>query len=276
MSRGIVYATAGDEFVAEAVVSAESVKAQMPEMDITIFCDQEPGSDVFDRVEELENPQYAFIDKILPMMESPYDRTLYLDPDTYVCGDITGMFDLLDRFDIAARHAKIRRRHEMEHVPAAFPEHNSGVILYRNTNEVRELIQRWHDIQGEDRDGYIGDQVAFREALYESDLHIGSLPAEYNCRFPGPEYQEGETKILHGRGVDMAGMAEAVNEETTKRALTGLSDRRIFAEPKPMKVVRYPGGGRWTARIEAVKRSLREDGVRRTAAEIRERFSRLF
>ncbi|MDY6768808.1 MAG: hypothetical protein SVW02_01740, partial [Candidatus Nanohaloarchaea archaeon] len=89
-------------------------------------------------------------------------------------------------------------------------------------------------------------------------------------------YVEGKVKILHGEHPDMDAMADAVNKEQGKRVLTGHSDRRIFAEPKPMKVVNYPGKGKYRILGSRVVRSLREDGLSETLRTVRDRFKRLF
>lgn len=38
------------------------------------------------------------------MLHSPFEHTIFLDTDTFVCGDFSELFDLLDHFDIAMSH----------------------------------------------------------------------------------------------------------------------------------------------------------------------------
>jgi len=47
-------------------------------------------------------------DKILPLLDSPFNRTVFLDTDTQVCSEFFELFDLLDRFDLAVAHAPWR------------------------------------------------------------------------------------------------------------------------------------------------------------------------
>ncbi len=100
MTRGILYIATEDQFAQEAAVSARSAKNSM-DVDITLVTDKQRTIDVFDTIITIEKPNYGFIDKIYGMMESPYDETLYLDTDTHIGSDISGLFDLLGRFDLA-------------------------------------------------------------------------------------------------------------------------------------------------------------------------------
>ena len=41
MDRGVIYVATGPAYVAEALISAASVKNRMPGLPVTLFCDQE-------------------------------------------------------------------------------------------------------------------------------------------------------------------------------------------------------------------------------------------
>lgn len=273
--RGVVYYAAGKQYRDEARRSAASLNEQM-DVPVTLFTDRQVDDPVFNEVREIEPDGHPFLDRIQYWADSPYDRTLYLDGDTYVCRPVPELFEMLDRFDIALSPASVRRRTELDDVPQSFPEFNAGVVTYRTSDEVLDMFATFEErYTAQLEEEYMVDQPAFREALYRSDLDIGVIPPEYNCRFGGPTFVDGEVKILHGRHPDMAAMAEAVNRETSKRVLTGDSDRRIFAEPKPMNVVPYPGPGRFRGYLSAIRRSLREDGLKETVQDMLDRAGRL-
>ncbi len=228
MKTGIVYVATGPRHAAEAMDSAASVKQKMPTMPIAIFTDEDIAERYFERVHRVDDPQHSYIDKILWMPRSPFSRTLFLDTDTYVCKDISEMFRLLDRFDLAAGHASNRisygsdRLEDISGIPEAFPEMNTGVILFRRSHAVRRFFERWLDCYKT----YVGkdgtprhDQPAFRWALYRSQLHVATLPPEYNCRFNYPVFLRGPARILHGRHPEIPEIARALNERT---------DRRVF------------------------------------------------
>ncbi len=42
------------------------------------------------------------------MSASPYEHTLFLDADTYICDNINELFDLLELFDLALAHDTFR------------------------------------------------------------------------------------------------------------------------------------------------------------------------
>lgn len=229
-ARGVVYVAIGNSFIDEARQSAASLRAIHPNLSITLFSSISINASCFDQVVIVENPQPAHLDKLNGIIRSPYDRTLYLDTDTYICGEIESVFDLLDRFDLAASHSPIRFRESnvpvenWKDVPASFAQLNSGVIALCKSPCVEKMLTAWllryqeYLKQGHLSEPYrVWDQPSFRQALYLSDLRIATLTAEYNCRFmtfgyPGmPGYVDGLVRILHGRHHNLAEVARAIN-----------------------------------------------------------------
>src|SRR5579859_6488757 len=105
MSRGIVYCAQGERHFLEALASAKS-SLQHNAVPHVIFSDRElggpiPGIDVRTQ----HGCGLPFADKIDAMTRSPFAQTIYLDTDTFVAAEITELFELLERFDIAAAHA---------------------------------------------------------------------------------------------------------------------------------------------------------------------------
>src|SRR5690242_3546914 len=128
---GILYAATGKKFLAEAEISAKSVKQAMSDTKIALASDCESNSNCFDIHIKINRPEYSFIDKILALKETPFDKTLYLDSDTFVISDVRGLFDLLDRFEMAASFEPARFLSKVDSVPTCFSEINTGVILYK-------------------------------------------------------------------------------------------------------------------------------------------------
>ena len=88
--------------------------------------------------------------KVDYMNRTPFEQTLYLDTDTAVNADITDIFSILERFDIALCHAHHRNSEFSttlwrEKLPQAFPQFNSGVILYRKTPVVLKFLEDWRN-----------------------------------------------------------------------------------------------------------------------------------
>ena len=105
-------------------------------------------------------------------IDTRFQRTLYLDTDIRVVADISEMFDILDRFDIAIAHAHARNRKETKtvwhfQIPDAFPQMNGGVLLFRSSPTVLDLLRAWQ--RAYHSAGYAKDQVTLRELLWLSD-----------------------------------------------------------------------------------------------------------
>ena len=229
-SRGVIYVATGEKYFEEAAISARSVKGSSPNLSITVFTDLDRSKQSpFDRVVTIENPTYPYLGRIKCLQKTPYERTLFLDSDTFVSDDIQSLFALLDRFDFAAAHAPIRvaegegtvhAGYPIEGVPEAFPEMNGGVLLYRNSEETRQMIADWETRYeqvvteiGETR----SDQPALRKSLYENPVQFTVLPPEYNFRLPFASYVYGTVKILHGRIPNPEKAAPDINESIGPR-----------------------------------------------------------
>ncbi|TKX74499.1 hypothetical protein EXE46_09070 [Halorubrum sp. GN11_10-6_MGM] len=87
-------------------------------------------------------------------------------------------------------------------IPDGFPELNTGILLFKDTNGTKRLFNRWQDLYLAHREAGIQfDQPSFREALFSEDISHSVLPPEYNVRFGDVSvgYLGGKAKILHGR-----------------------------------------------------------------------------
>jgi hypothetical protein len=237
MSTGVIYIATGEKYINEAVTSATSLKRFNPDLPVTLFTDAAVNVACFDAVVPITSgprPERICNNKIHLIGQSPYERTLYLDDDTYITGDLTELFALLDRFDIATAHAPVRistnmlRLRELQperpnQMPGlAFPEQNAGVILFRQSSRMKAFLHHWLEIyEGERtlldnaRQAYADhDQSSLREALYRSDLATAVLPSEYNCRACFPGYLHNPVQILHLHDPNLAGVAATLNSLT--------------------------------------------------------------
>src|SRR5262249_13767122 len=146
MSQGAIYIATGRKYVEEACQAAASLKAILPTLSVTLIADENIQVPYFDEVILVQKPdpiEGRFMSKIAYMGMSPYDHTLFLDTDTYVCGDISDLFPLLERFDIAAAHDanRITKRLEGSHlaIPRSFSQFNTGVLLFRASPQLQEV-----------------------------------------------------------------------------------------------------------------------------------------
>lgn len=227
---GVIYIATGAKYIQEACVSATSLKANSPQLSVTIFADTYVQCPNFTNRVFLDKPSFSFLDKVKNIYYSPYKYTLYLDSDTYICSDISELFMLLDKFDIAVAHAPGRiasgSNYNIKGIPDSFPEMNAGVILFKKSNKLKKFFNIWlnlyledirlHKEVGDTRHN-VHDQPSFRCALYNSSLRIATLPPEYNCRFVFPCYVCRNVKILHGRHPNLLSIAEQINSTVKKR-----------------------------------------------------------
>lgn len=200
--RGVVYIVSGAFHAAAASQSAKSVRATNPGLKIDIFTDAEVDPALFDHVEKIAEGHLR--SKIDYLPKSRFARSLYLDSDTRVVGDIGPLFDVLERFEIALAHGHQRHGARQnifwnEPIPEAFPQINSGVILYRGSERVRDFLESWREAYHSA--GFKWDQITLRELMWKSDLRLYILPPEYNIRYE--KYlevwseEEATPKILH-------------------------------------------------------------------------------
>jgi hypothetical protein len=260
MKEGVVYIATGQKYIGEALKSAASLKGMNRSVHVTVFSDREIDSPYVDGVVRIEGaeatrkPQPVTVrnggadpvagrqpkgmfNKVSYMGQSPYERTLFLDSDTYIAGEISDLFELLDSFDIAVAHAPHRsprssiQRKRFARIPPSFVMMNTGVLLFKNSERVSTFFADWLRSYQEDvTAGEYNDQTSFREALYTSDLRVAMLPPEYNYRFHKRLCINGSLKILHGRHPNLPLVARKVGAMVT-RGLTPplVASRRLGA-----------------------------------------------
>ena len=236
-SSGIVYVAIGDPFVKEARLSAEQAKSVMPEVPITLITDVDVSNGPFDDIISINNGRGDGGDRVFQATSTPYDRTLFLDTDIYIAEPINEVFDLLDRFDVAA--CINQRKYSSERIdipeindlPDSFPEYNGGVLAYRANDRTDTFLSLWQEMfETVVEHGQIHNQAALRYALYRSDVRIATLRNEYNCVFRRPGCVNGPVKVFHGRllGADSYGASRSINVEQAAAEINSDTDLRVY------------------------------------------------
>ncbi len=220
-SRGFVYVATGRYFMEEAINSVRSLRQSNPGSKAILYTDKinkETGLQDFDQVIEIDNPGFNFIDKIIPLTQSKFAKTIFLDTDTFVKEKITDLFELLDRYDIIACHAPGRDQMNSNHnIPPSFPEFNTGLIGFNNSEHIRDIFRSWFLLYQEQIKKEVHpphDQPAFREILFKSNLRIYCLPHEYNFRITQPNilYARSKAMVIHGRSNDIQKLSAQLDE----------------------------------------------------------------
>ena len=205
MDVGFLYVANKQKFVSEAIISAKSIR-QFSNLPIAIVCTEELAGDevysFFDIVvinQEINN--FIYLAKIVGIQSSPFQRTIFLDSDTFICADISPLFELLDIVDIATTQ---ENSYHTGNIASKFkniiPEFNSGVIVLKKSKVIEKLLNDWlitclnHNIKN--------DMPGLREAILQNfdAIKYFILPQEFNSHGYGSMLiLNGEVKIIHER-----------------------------------------------------------------------------
>lgn len=220
MNRAIVYIAYGNEYLKEVKRSVASVNGQYPCIVCTLNGNEIEGAIPF-AIPERKTPHW-FLDRcyyfnhIFLSLFNDYDQLLFLDSDTFVCGDLSGWFDILDRADIASVHSIAQQTFWRDDIPASFPEVHGGAFAVNTSFHVDRLFHRWLGIYKEQPSVWGNDQPPLRQALWEMpDIRLGILPAEYCFRYRWGGLLSRKVIILHGKehNTPYEQIAKEVNEK---------------------------------------------------------------
>jgi len=245
--RGVVYIATGSAYVDEAIQSAQRLK-QHTSLQCTLITNEpiEPSSidNVIVNQNPSDRPDNSY--KLYNLEHTPYSRTLFLDSDTYLRSDISDLFDILDRFDLAVTQAPVRNTDRLPELPDWFPEYNCGVMLYNNNRRIQQFLQQWQE--NYEGLGFVQDQPGFRKTLFENeDINYFTLMREYNVRF-WPGYVDEEVKIVHTH-LDNEYIAEQLQLVNGPRAYYFIDNERIRVRGNRENIV------------TRIKKSLRQRGI---------------
>ena len=229
MTNGIIYVATGTDYVDLACQSAASLRASNPDLPADLFTDDlnRAGLDVFDTVHSV--PRNHARAKLDCLSLSRFDRTLFLDADTLVVGDLGDVWDIADHFDFAMAH-DVRRASDLiqeglDHAtPYGFPQLNSGVILYRHSDAAHRFFAEWAGRFHES--GVKRDQIILKDMLWSGTERFYVLPPEFNLRrlpiLDAWEPLDARVKIIHshrlmdhmrGAGPRLSSLAELIKAE---------------------------------------------------------------
>lgn len=204
-NEGVLLVATGKRHQAEALAAVPRIRPQLGGRPLWLATDQPaavpPG--LFDVVLSHPDPRATYRDKIPPLLDLPFRRTLFLDTDVALLQPLDDLFELLKSVHVVGCHAPVRWcqwRDPM--VPEGFCELNSGVLGLRRCRQVRWAMRRW--LRTYDRAGVPFDQASLRSSLWQGcrrGLRLWVLPPEYNLRTTKP-WIAGKgmaVKVVHGR-----------------------------------------------------------------------------
>jgi hypothetical protein len=214
MSRGAVYVALGPEFLAMALVSIKSLKIFNPDIPVLLITSERfeiskaPFLDlVSDRIEivDVKRSENRRV-KLSVYSMSPFEKTLYIDCDTYITQNLDLIFSYLDYFDVAFRlndRFQVRRGKgdcsiiDGKYLVSQLPHWNSGVFAFTKSLQSQTFFDSWKQKFVELGNPF--DQVSLADAVFSSEARILSLPFEWNFH-PGITFFKGKdrgAKIVH-------------------------------------------------------------------------------
>lgn len=207
MREGYLYVANQKKFIDEAMISSRSLR-QFSELPIALVCTQDIASkEVYAFFDEViihnEMKQYNYLAKVLGIQLSPFDRTIFLDTDTFICDDISPLFELMELVDIATSIEK--SHHTTDKIKNIrfkniIPEFNSGVIVYRKNEITERLFKDWFQVCVDNKMG--NDMPGLREAVIKNfkEVKFVILPEEYNSHgYKSMLQLNGKVKVIHER-----------------------------------------------------------------------------
>ena len=211
-SVGVYYIATGDKYLHEAFHNVRLTRSFNPSLSVSV-CTHDTvearQSGLFDNVVQHPCPVYSYRDKIQPLIDPPYDNTLYLDTDAFSSYSLDSIFSLADFVDIACAAAPVRHPPGWSdsEAPMSFTEFNSGVILLKKSHQQKQFFNKWLALYDKlfRKFSQSWDQASFRSILWRrikmKKLQFLQLPSEANLRTTKP-WIAGRgmpVQIIHGR-----------------------------------------------------------------------------
>lgn len=245
--EGYIYVVDGLRWVREVNYAASRLRT-LTDYPIAIVCSEE-----YPEITELSNslknliiiivPKLQgsdFCSKVIGMQHTPFEKSLFMDSDTFVMYNIDNVFELLNNYDLAltqepSEHTSLFPIEDK--LKNIFIEYNTGVVLYNNSEKVMDLFRDWEQIiltkkYGKD---YF-DMPQFRNVILNSQhkLNIYTLPENFNMHgLRSYKILFGQVAIIHERfGTYWNSYSEKMlnNKKMLKIAtrINSVNSKRIF------------------------------------------------
>lgn len=235
-------------YVQEAVTSARSLKENDNNAHITLVTNREADEEVFDNVMirggSAANWREGLAYKTKHIYgTSPYEKTFFVDSDTFFYEDCSTLFKLLDYFDVCMSTAPAEANASVvDGKPlTGYIPYNTGVILHKKNSHNEFLFTEWCEIFGARISGnhewkeHESDQTAFMDALLKSESRVYVLPSVWNARIPFFMPLNDTVKIVHGRCKDYEALRPRINRSASHRCWNPLTNKCILHESSRKK-----------------------------------------
>lgn len=151
----------------DALSSIKSLKESNPNIPITIFSDFDEilNSESNDYSAVAIKNDYGFLPKVFGILKSPYERTVFLDCDTYISQDILSLFDNTNKHDICIGKEFLD--------PNIL---NTGVISFNNSSPlVKSFLNLWHESMVDTKLKAINSKKRFSNKTPDDQGHFNQI-----------------------------------------------------------------------------------------------------
>ena len=203
--EGLLFIATGSRHRREACGVVQNCRRHLKGRPVALITDAPAAvpNGLFDHVLSHPDPHHSYRDKIQPLIQPPFQRTLYLDTDAELIQPVCDLFEMLETLELLACHAPVRfHGWKDQRIPDGFSEVNTGVIGIQRCRNTETLMRSW--LANYDQIGIQEDQASLRSSLWDS-LELGLkfyvLPTEYNIRTTKP-WTVGrgiKARVIHGR-----------------------------------------------------------------------------
>jgi len=242
---GVAFVATSRRYVDEARAAAAQLRKTNPQVPVCLVTDQASEPVFWDELVLVSNPAFGFRDKIL-MGLCPFERFLYLDTDASVIDDISGVLELLKRFDFVGHQLFEGHDCPLPGIPDAFPEFNGGVLGFRRSPALGDFFADWlarfDAYYALNKDGNYhysnaSDQKSLRQTVYESTMRIAVLGPEYNLTPHHLVFSCAEVRIIHGRGrANLSSLQRRFNAKLGNRVYVPRLDAVIHDDMIPSEL----------------------------------------
>lgn len=213
MTQGVIYLAFGKPYLTMASLSYATLKKSNPGLPVTVVTNVS-SDPLFDGwVAETDTWMFMGDDddernrlyKTRIIEWSSYDRTIYLDCDTLVVGDLSGLFKILEHADIALltkddglsenQYGSIKIL-DATWALASLPHWNGGVVGFRDTPNARAFFTRWSE--GFVALGHKRDQPSLAEAVLLSPARFLPFDSRWNMMsVERRDWSRPAVKVIH-------------------------------------------------------------------------------
>jgi len=195
------------------------------------------------------------------MPNSPFDKTLHLDADTFIIDKFGEVFDMLDNFDMVTKMSVHYISKRFPDVPECFPELSGGYMAWNKVTAVDNFFKDVLDLVSQRSGGT--DEPFIRKAMYHSNVRYTVIQNDYCINYGHPQYAFGKIKMVHGKYENIEDDAKIINHKVYeqfdpfKRLLYG-NKLVCFKKKKQKKmfvkdIIPYHGNG-WVVDVSEEER----------------------